>query len=141
MATALDAHHSLLRKLIQKYKCYEVKTIGDSFMVACADPIPQARMPVSFGHHPFPPRFSISMGLPRGGHRSPNHPSEFIDQSYPVRHMCPILQSPGCCSADQHCWHVGRLPDAADHLSRRPVHSSTRAALSSHKGDTVHEHH
>eukprot|EP00668_Euglena_longa_P006367 GGOE01007584.1.p1 GENE.GGOE01007584.1~~GGOE01007584.1.p1 ORF type:complete len:1002 (-),score=298.94 GGOE01007584.1:1284-4289(-) len=39
MAPALDVHHTIIRKLIRKYRCYEVKTIGDSFMVACADPI------------------------------------------------------------------------------------------------------
>eukprot|EP00667_Euglena_gracilis_P000359 EG_transcript_360 len=38
MSTALDAHHALIRQLIKKYKCYEVKTIGDSFMVATTDP-------------------------------------------------------------------------------------------------------
>eukprot|EP00667_Euglena_gracilis_P001271 EG_transcript_1271 len=38
MSTALDVHHALIRKLIKKYKCYEVKTIGDSFMVASTNP-------------------------------------------------------------------------------------------------------
>ncbi|MGK7235965.1 adenylate/guanylate cyclase domain-containing protein [Streptomyces hygroscopicus] len=35
MADALETHHRLIRRLIAKYKCYEVKTIGDSFMIAC----------------------------------------------------------------------------------------------------------
>eukprot|EP00667_Euglena_gracilis_P004077 EG_transcript_4091 len=38
MATALDAHHALIRKLIAKHNCYEVKTIGDSFMCATKSP-------------------------------------------------------------------------------------------------------
>eukprot|EP00668_Euglena_longa_P025949 GGOE01032466.1.p1 GENE.GGOE01032466.1~~GGOE01032466.1.p1 ORF type:complete len:1206 (-),score=349.63 GGOE01032466.1:1260-4403(-) len=38
MAPALDTHHALIRKLIAKYKCYEVKTIGDSFMCAAHTP-------------------------------------------------------------------------------------------------------
>ncbi len=37
MGPALDTHHSLLRRLIEEYKGYEVKTIGDSFMVAFND--------------------------------------------------------------------------------------------------------
>ena len=39
MAGALDMHKSLIRKLIAKYKCYEVKTVGDSFMIVTADPV------------------------------------------------------------------------------------------------------
>ncbi|KPI84909.1 receptor-type adenylate cyclase a-like protein [Leptomonas seymouri] len=38
MAAAMKIHHSIVRELIVHYKCYEVKTIGDSFMIACADP-------------------------------------------------------------------------------------------------------
>ena len=38
MAAAMAKHHSMIRELIVRYKCYEVKTIGDSFMIACADP-------------------------------------------------------------------------------------------------------
>eukprot|EP00667_Euglena_gracilis_P000933 EG_transcript_933 len=38
MAGALDVHHSLIRKLISKHQCYEVKTIGDSFMCATKNP-------------------------------------------------------------------------------------------------------
>ena len=38
MAPALDAHHAIMRKLIAKHKCYEVKTIGDSFMCALHSP-------------------------------------------------------------------------------------------------------
>ena len=34
MAIALEAHHTLCRGLIDKHRGYEVKTIGDSFMVA-----------------------------------------------------------------------------------------------------------
>nr|CAA09737.2 adenylyl cyclase [Trypanosoma cruzi] len=35
MPDALATHHRLIRSLIAKYRCYEVKTIGDSFMIAC----------------------------------------------------------------------------------------------------------
>eukprot|EP00667_Euglena_gracilis_P001246 EG_transcript_1247 len=38
MAVALDAHHTLIRQLIAKHHCYEVKTIGDSFMCATQSP-------------------------------------------------------------------------------------------------------
>jgi class 3 adenylate cyclase/basic membrane lipoprotein Med (substrate-binding protein (PBP1-ABC) superfamily) len=37
MAKAVDAHNFLLRTVIRKYKGYEVKTIGDAFMVVHAD--------------------------------------------------------------------------------------------------------
>ncbi|KAK7199350.1 receptor-type adenylate cyclase [Novymonas esmeraldas] len=37
MADAIAAHHRVIRQVIKKYKCYEVKTIGDSFMIACKD--------------------------------------------------------------------------------------------------------
>eukprot|EP00667_Euglena_gracilis_P000481 EG_transcript_481 len=43
MAPALDAHHCLIRRLIRKYHCYEVKTIGDSFMCAHKSPIQALR--------------------------------------------------------------------------------------------------
>eukprot|EP00668_Euglena_longa_P037354 GGOE01048099.1.p1 GENE.GGOE01048099.1~~GGOE01048099.1.p1 ORF type:complete len:1191 (-),score=342.59 GGOE01048099.1:131-3439(-) len=45
MAPALDIHHALIRKLISKHKCYEVKTIGDSFM--CAAHTPQQAVEMS----------------------------------------------------------------------------------------------
>ncbi|RNE99337.1 receptor-type adenylate cyclase [Trypanosoma rangeli] len=35
MSDAVATHHQLIRELIAKYRCYEVKTIGDSFMIAC----------------------------------------------------------------------------------------------------------
>ncbi|RNC55919.1 receptor-type adenylate cyclase b, partial [Trypanosoma cruzi] len=35
MPDAVATHHRLIRSLITKYRCYEVKTIGDSFMIAC----------------------------------------------------------------------------------------------------------
>jgi class 3 adenylate cyclase len=34
MSKALDVHHNTIRKVIDKHKGYEVKTIGDSFMIA-----------------------------------------------------------------------------------------------------------
>ena len=38
MAAAIDAHHSIMRAAIKKYGLYEVKTIGDSFMVVSNQP-------------------------------------------------------------------------------------------------------
>ncbi|CDJ44999.1 hypothetical protein ETH_00028270 [Eimeria tenella] len=35
MADAIAAHHRVIRQLLKKYGGYEVKTIGDSFMIAC----------------------------------------------------------------------------------------------------------
>ncbi len=35
MANVLELHHELIRSLINKHQCYEVKTIGDAFMIAC----------------------------------------------------------------------------------------------------------
>ncbi|TPP55144.1 Adenylate and Guanylate cyclase catalytic domain family protein [Leishmania donovani] len=35
MSDAIAAHHRVIRQLVKKYGCYEVKTIGDSFMIAC----------------------------------------------------------------------------------------------------------
>jgi len=38
MEKAVQLHHQIIRQLITKHKGYEVKTIGDSFMVVHADP-------------------------------------------------------------------------------------------------------
>ncbi|KAH8609265.1 Adenylate and Guanylate cyclase catalytic domain [Trypanosoma vivax] len=38
MPDAVAAHHRLIRSLIVRHRCYEVKTIGDSFMIACRSP-------------------------------------------------------------------------------------------------------
>nr|CCC96183.1 unnamed protein product [Trypanosoma congolense IL3000] len=35
MADAVATHHRLIRSLIARYGAYEVKTVGDSFMIAC----------------------------------------------------------------------------------------------------------
>ncbi|RNF21722.1 receptor-type adenylate cyclase, partial [Trypanosoma conorhini] len=35
MPDAVATHHRLIRAMIAKYRCYEVKTVGDSFMIAC----------------------------------------------------------------------------------------------------------
>ena len=37
MGPALEVHHALIRELIKKFKCYEVKTVGDCFMIACKE--------------------------------------------------------------------------------------------------------
>ncbi|KAH8607733.1 Adenylate and Guanylate cyclase catalytic domain [Trypanosoma vivax] len=38
MREAVASHHRLIRALIVRHGCYEVKTIGDSFMIACRNP-------------------------------------------------------------------------------------------------------
>jgi class 3 adenylate cyclase len=38
MSRSLDIHHTVIRKAIRANSCYEVKTIGDAFMVACKSP-------------------------------------------------------------------------------------------------------
>eukprot|EP00658_Telonema_sp_P-2_P014969 TRINITY_DN15718_c0_g1_i1.p1 TRINITY_DN15718_c0_g1~~TRINITY_DN15718_c0_g1_i1.p1 ORF type:complete len:442 (+),score=81.97 TRINITY_DN15718_c0_g1_i1:223-1548(+) len=38
MGAALDAHHLIIRNVIATYKGYEVKTVGDSFMIAIDEP-------------------------------------------------------------------------------------------------------
>uniref|UniRef100_A0A7S4FY50 Guanylate cyclase domain-containing protein n=1 Tax=Eutreptiella gymnastica TaxID=73025 RepID=A0A7S4FY50_9EUGL len=38
MTNALHMHHTEIRVLIRKHKCYEVKTIGDAFMIVCESP-------------------------------------------------------------------------------------------------------
>eukprot|EP00667_Euglena_gracilis_P000418 EG_transcript_418 len=44
MAAALEAHHRIIRGLVEQFKLYEVKTIGDSFMCVTLD----ARQAVDF---------------------------------------------------------------------------------------------
>lgn len=46
MALALDAHHMIIRRVIDKHRGYEVKTIGDAFMVACEKPEDMVRFAV-----------------------------------------------------------------------------------------------
>ena len=38
MSAALEIHHDVIRKVIDRYSAYEVKTIGDSFMIAVKCP-------------------------------------------------------------------------------------------------------
>jgi class 3 adenylate cyclase len=35
MAAAMETHHDVIRRCIDQHQCYEVKTIGDAFMIAC----------------------------------------------------------------------------------------------------------
>eukprot|EP00668_Euglena_longa_P036039 GGOE01046301.1.p1 GENE.GGOE01046301.1~~GGOE01046301.1.p1 ORF type:complete len:383 (-),score=124.99 GGOE01046301.1:1696-2802(-) len=74
MAPTLDAHHALIRKLIAKHKCYEVKTIGDSFM--CVAHTPQQAFGLalaiqqSFHEHDWPNAEAVNAvyrnGVPQG---------------------------------------------------------------------------
>jgi class 3 adenylate cyclase len=38
MGSAVDAHHEIIRRVIRRNRCYEVKTIGDSFMIVTDKP-------------------------------------------------------------------------------------------------------
>jgi len=44
MGPALDQHHLIIRKLIKQYKMYEVKTIGDCFMIVGSDPVAAVKL-------------------------------------------------------------------------------------------------
>jgi adenylate cyclase len=50
MAPALDAHHALIRSLIEKHVCYEVKTVGDAFMIATRNADSAIRLAVELQH-------------------------------------------------------------------------------------------
>eukprot|EP00667_Euglena_gracilis_P000499 EG_transcript_500 len=47
MSMALEVHHTVIRKLIRRFKCYEVKTIGDAFMIVTRDPVAAVRLALS----------------------------------------------------------------------------------------------
>ncbi|KAH8613852.1 Adenylate and Guanylate cyclase catalytic domain [Trypanosoma vivax] len=44
MPGAVATHHRLIRALIAQHRCYEVKTIGDSFMIACKSALAAVRL-------------------------------------------------------------------------------------------------
>ncbi|AAZ11035.1 receptor-type adenylate cyclase GRESAG 4, putative [Trypanosoma brucei brucei TREU927] len=44
MPDLVATHHRLIRSLITRYECYEVKTVGDSFMIACKSPFAAAQL-------------------------------------------------------------------------------------------------
>lgn len=46
MADALEVHHRIIRDCISQYGAYEVKTIGDSFMIACGSAENAVRMSI-----------------------------------------------------------------------------------------------
>ena len=50
MGVALDTHHQLIRHLVRKHKCYEVKTIGDSFMIASSHASRSVALAVELQH-------------------------------------------------------------------------------------------
>eukprot|EP00796_Vickermania_ingenoplastis_P007393 gene7393-5206_t len=47
MVEAMESHHEIIRNEIRKFECYEVKTIGDSFMIACTDALKAVQLSVS----------------------------------------------------------------------------------------------
>nr|AGT29399.1 ESAG4 [Trypanosoma brucei] len=55
MPDAVATHHRLIRTLISKYECYEVKTVGDSFMIASKSPFAAVQLAqelqLCFLHH------------------------------------------------------------------------------------------
>nr|Q99279.1 RecName: Full=Receptor-type adenylate cyclase GRESAG 4.1; AltName: Full=ATP pyrophosphate-lyase; AltName: Full=Adenylyl cyclase [Trypanosoma brucei brucei]CAA36364.1 putative adenyl/guanylyl cyclase [Trypanosoma brucei] len=55
MPDAVAAHHRMVRSLIGRYKCYEVKTVGDSFMIASKSPFAAVQLAqelqLCFLHH------------------------------------------------------------------------------------------
>ncbi|CCD13219.1 unnamed protein product [Trypanosoma congolense IL3000] len=44
MPDAVTAHHRMIRALITSHNCYEVKTVGDSFMIACCSAFAATRL-------------------------------------------------------------------------------------------------
>ncbi|AAZ12671.1 receptor-type adenylate cyclase GRESAG 4, putative [Trypanosoma brucei brucei TREU927] len=51
MPDAVATHHRLIRALIMHYRCYEVKTVGDSFMIACRSPSAAVRLACDLQHN------------------------------------------------------------------------------------------
>ncbi|XP_018644076.1 receptor-type adenylate cyclase, putative [Schistosoma mansoni] len=55
MPDAVAAHHRMIRSLIARYDCYEVKTVGDSFMIASKSPFAAVQLAqelqLCFLHH------------------------------------------------------------------------------------------
>eukprot|EP00667_Euglena_gracilis_P006695 EG_transcript_6756 len=79
MAGALDAHHRLIRTLVARHQCYEVKTIGDSFMCVAKGPAPALRFALAVQEE-----FArYDWGTDR------------IDRAYGEMGPC-LSQSPGC---------------------------------------------
>ena len=64
MGPAIDLHHAIIRDVVKECKGYEVKTIGDSFMVAFEDPADCvefcARTQRALLNHPDWPRAGVS---------------------------------------------------------------------------------
>ncbi|KAJ9435601.1 Adenylate cyclase [Diplonema papillatum] len=64
MDFALEAHNKIMREALKATEGYEVKTIGDSFMVAFADPVSALKFAFKAQHllleYPWPPE----LGLP-----------------------------------------------------------------------------
>lgn len=58
MARALAAHHAILRRCARRHRCYEVKTIGDSFMFATYSALHRVNQP-----WPSPPSRAVHCAL------------------------------------------------------------------------------
>ena len=55
MVRGLDIHHSVIRDCIRRHKAYEVKTIGDSFMIAVHTPAAALRLTLDIQASTRPP--------------------------------------------------------------------------------------
>ncbi|CBH17551.1 receptor-type adenylate cyclase GRESAG [Trypanosoma brucei gambiense DAL972] len=51
MPDAVASHHKIIRSLMVEYNCYEVKTIGDSFMIACRSPFAAVQLVSELQRH------------------------------------------------------------------------------------------
>eukprot|EP00668_Euglena_longa_P006364 GGOE01007581.1.p1 GENE.GGOE01007581.1~~GGOE01007581.1.p1 ORF type:complete len:987 (+),score=276.83 GGOE01007581.1:42-3002(+) len=131
MAPALDAHHAIIRKLIHKFRCYEVKTIGDSFMVVSNKPVAALQLALTIQeelyHHDWE--------------------GDGLDDVYRRLTDCPLSQS-----AYNHCWsglrvrigmHYGQATITFDHTTKgydyygTVVNAAARIESVAHGGQIV----
>ena len=61
MVHALDLHHDIMRDVLAAHNGYEVKTIGDSFMIAFQSPLDAVRFSVAIQHALFVGKWSPSI--------------------------------------------------------------------------------
>jgi len=63
MSEAIDTHHREIRSCLKIHGAYEVKTIGDSFMIACACPDAALRLAVDLQHRLYHAQWDPAIGL------------------------------------------------------------------------------